>query len=165
MTIIEKIAESVHEALDTKDACGNTERVFPFYYDTPETINVRLDHADFPCAFLHVIESGVLADVNGILKERLTCQVLFAAPTVLDFDGLENEEIIDDLKRAAFIWLQVLKRSGDLKLASVQNTQRLYATEDAIVTAFGVTCDIEEVDGISFCDLPYKVGSTICTDE
>lgn len=154
MTIIEKIAKSVHDALDTRDGRGNVTEVFPFYYDTPETLNVRLDNATYPCAMMHVVESGVVSDTNGILRERLTCQVLFASPTVLDFDGIENERIIEPLKRAAFVWLQSLNRSYDLKIGTgTKTTQRLYATEDAILTAFGVTLEIEEVDGVSPCDI------------
>lgn len=143
MTIIEKLQQSVKDALGTS---------FPFYYDTPQTINLRLDNATFPCAFLHVIESGAVRNDIGILKERLTCQVLFTAPSSLDFDGVENEKIIDTLKRYAFVWLQVLQRSRELTLDEIQGTTRLYATEDAILTAFGVTVVVTEVDGISWCD-------------
>lgn len=152
MTIIEKIEQSIHDALDIKNAEGEVIRPFPFYYDTPQTLNIRLDNANFPCAFLHVVESGVADDTNGILRERVTCQVMFASPTVLDFDGIRNERIIDALKRIAFVWLQGLRKSNDLRLASDIQTRRLYASEDAILTVFGVTITIEEVDGISPCD-------------
>lgn len=84
-------------------------------------------------------------------------QVAFATPSVLDFDGMENERLIDTLKRAAFCWLQVLRRSSELRLDDDITTTRLYATEDAILTAFSVTIRVTEVEGISICDLPYKV--------
>lgn len=153
MTIIEKLAQSIHDVLDIKNAEGEVVRPFPFYYDTPQTLNVRLDNANFPCAFLHVIESGTADDTNGILRERIMCQVMFANLTVLDFDGLENERIIDALKRIAFVWLQGLRKSQDLRLASNIRTRRLYASEDAILTVFGVTITVEEIDGISPCDV------------
>lgn len=157
MTIIEKIAASVHEALDTRGRDGKVIEVFPFYYETPETMNIRLDNAQYPCAYLYVVNSGTAIDENGIIREALTCQVVFTSTTVLDFDGLENERIIDVLKRAAFCWLQVLRRSSELRLRSIENTTRYYATHDAILTGFSVTVRIEEVEGISICDLPYKV--------
>lgn len=156
MTIIEKIAASIHEALDTRNKCGEVVDVFPFYYDTPETINLRLDHATFPCAMMHVVESGIAVSDNGVLRERLTIKVVFANMTTLDFDGLENERIIEPLKRAAFCWLQVLRRSSELRLGADVETMRYYATNDAIVTGFEVTLRVEEIDGISICDLPYK---------
>lgn len=154
MTIIEKIACSIHAALDERDEAGEVVRTFPFYYDTPETINKRLDYAAPPCAFFHVVESGTAIDVNGIIKERLTCEVVFSDITTLDFDGIENERIIDELKRKAFIWLQVLRKSGILRIDTIVSTSRYYATEDAILTGFAVTIRVEDMEGISPCDAP-----------
>lgn len=76
MSIIAKIKQSVEQAT------GLT-----FYYDTPQTLNVRLERATFPCAMLHIVQSGALEDVNGILRERLTVEVLFATNSHLDFMG------------------------------------------------------------------------------
>ena len=73
MSIIAKIKQSVEQAT------GLT-----FYYDTPQTLNVRLERATFPCAMLHIVSSGALEEVNGILRERLTVEVLFATNSNLD---------------------------------------------------------------------------------
>lgn len=145
MTIIDKLKATIHRALGEQ---------FPFYYDTPNTLNLRLDNARFPCAFLHVIESGAVRNEVGILREQLTCQVLFTSPSSLDFDGIENERIINGLKHDAFVWLQVLNRNNVLTLDSIEGTTRLYATEDAILTAFGVTIRVTEIEGVSPCDVP-----------
>lgn len=145
MTIIEKLKATLQVALGAQ---------YPFYYETPQTMNLRLDNAHFPCAFLHVIESGAVRNEVGILREQMTCQVLFAAPTKLDFDGIDNERIINGLKHDAFVWLQVLNRNNVITLDSIEGTTRLYATEDAILTAFGVTIRVTEIDGISPCDVP-----------
>lgn len=145
MTIIEKLESTIHQALGEQ---------FPFYYDTPSTLNLRLDNARFPCAFLHVIESGAVRNDVGILREQLTCQILFTAPSNLDFDGIENERIINELKQNAFIWLQILNRNDLLTLDSIDGTTRLYATEDAILTAFGVTIRVTEIEGVTPCDVP-----------
>ena len=145
MTIIEKLKTTIHKALGEQ---------FPFYYDTPNTLNLRLDNARFPCAFLNVIESGAVRNEVGILREQLTCQVLFTAPSSLDFDGIENERIINGLKHDAFVWLQVLANNDLLDLDSIDGTTRLYATEDAILTAFGVTIRVTEIEGVSPCDVP-----------
>ena len=67
MSVIDKIKNSVEQAT------GLT-----FYYDTPQTLNVRLDRAQYPCAMLHILESGAVIDANGILRERLTIEMLFA---------------------------------------------------------------------------------------
>lgn len=144
MSIIEKIRNSVTQATG-----------LPFYYDTPQTLNVRLDTAQYPCAMLHIIESGAVTDANGILRERLTIEVVFATLSSLDFDGEQVEaEELDGLKRLAFRWLMNLYRSVALRLVSINGTHRYYATDDAIYSAFGVQVTLDEIEGLSPCDFP-----------
>lgn len=142
MSIIEKIKKSVTEA--TK---------LPFYYDTPQTLNERLDNATYPCAMLHIVQSGAVMDTNGIMREQLTIEMLFTTTSSLDFDGIcvENNEI-DKMKMLAFQWLLALYRSRDLQLVIINGTNRYYATDDAIYSAYGVQVTIREVQGVSKCD-------------
>lgn len=141
-TIADKIGESVTAATG-----------LPFYYDTAQTLNLRLDFAQYPCAMLFVVETGAVDDENGVIRERLTCNVLFTSDqTQLDFDGLQNEKILDGLKVYAFRWLQYLRRADGLRLVSINSTQRLYATNDAVLTAYAVGVTIDEIHGVSGCD-------------
>lgn len=143
MSIIDKIKKSIEEATG-----------LPFYYDTPQTLNVRLDRATYPCAMLHILQSGAVTDANGVLRERLTIEVLFATTSHLDFDGVDVEaNEIDGLKKQAFKWLIKLLRSHDLRLVSINGTNRYYATEDAIYSAFGVNVTLDEAQGFSKCDI------------
>lgn len=140
MTIIDKIKQSVEQATG-----------LPFVYDTPQTLNVRLDNMELPCAMMQVVESGAVSDENGLIRERLTAMVLFADKTDLDFDGVQNEvEHLDAMKKQAFRWLLALRRSDALRLVDTGSTARYYASEDAILTAFGVTVTIEEVEGVCY---------------
>lgn len=142
MSIIDKIKKSV------EDATG-----LPFYYDTPQTLNVRADYAMYPCAMLHIVESGAVQDTNGIMRERLTINVLFVTESSLDFDGVTVEATeLDPLKKLAFKWLLSLNRSHDLRLVSNNGTSRYYATDDAILSAFGVNVTIDEAQGVTPCD-------------
>ena len=144
MSIIDKIRQSVERATG-----------LPFYYDTPQTLNVRLDTAQFPCAMLHIVQSGAIQDQNGILRERLTIEVLFATLSNLDFDGLAVEaQELDEMKRKAFTWLHDLFRSRDLRLVANNGTARYYANDDAIISAYGVNVTIDEVQGVSPCSIP-----------
>lgn len=142
MNIIEKIKESVESS--TK---------LPFYYDSPETLNTRLDNVELPCAMMELIEQGAVTDDNGIIRERLTIQVLFTDLCDLDIDGITAENIIDRLKRKSFLWLCDLRKSYELKLVQTLGTARYYASNDAIVCAYGVTIQVEEVEGISSCSV------------
>lgn len=144
MSIITKIKNSVEAATGLS-----------FYYDTPQTLNYRLDRVTFPCAMMHIAQSGTITDQNGILHERLTISVIFATTSRLDFDGLSVEENeIDGLKQKAFLWLVSLKNNHDLRLISENGTERYYATDDAIFSAFAVNVTIEEISGVSKCDIP-----------
>ena len=147
MSIIEKIKQSVERATG-----------LPFYYDTPQTLNVRLDRATYPCAMLHIVTSGALADDNGIMRERLNVEVLFTTTSRLDFDGVDVEDNeLDKLKLKAFQWLLALMRSRELRLVSLNNTNRYYATDDAIYSAYGVNVTLEEIQGVTACDfVPEK---------
>lgn len=143
MSVIEKIKNSITATTG-----------LPFYYDTPQTLNVRLDRATYPCAMLHILQSGAVTDANGILRERLTIEVLFATTSHLDFDGVDVEaNEIDGLKKQAFKWLIGLLRSHDLWLVSINGTNRYYATDDAIYSAFGVNVTLDEAQGFSKCDI------------
>ena len=142
MSVIEKIKNSITAATG-----------LPFYYDTPQTLNLRLDRATYPCAMLHILQSGAIVDTNGILRERLTIEMLFATTSDLDFDGtdvVKNE--LDGMKLLAFQWLLALYRSRELRLVSINGTNRYYATDDAIYSAYGVQVTIDEAQGVSKCD-------------
>ena len=142
MSVIKKIQNSI---------TGTTG--LPFYYDTPQTLNVRLDRATYPCAMLHILEQNAVRDENGILRERLTIEMLFAVNSNLDFDGIEVErDELDAMKCLAFRWLLGLYKSRDLRLQSINGTNRYYATDDAIYSAYGVNVTIEEIAGVSKCD-------------
>ena len=147
MSIIDKIKQTVESATGL---C--------FYYDTPQTLNMRLDNAPFPCAMLHIVTSGAIADENGIIRERLTVEVLFAQKSSLDFDGVQVEECeLDEMKRKAFEWLVYLRtqaRTNGVRLISTNGTNRYYATDDAIFSAYGVNVTLEEIEGVSKCNTP-----------
>lgn len=142
MSVIEKIKNSITAATG-----------LPFYYDTPQTLNLRLDRATYPCAMLHILQSGAIVDTNGILRERLTIEMLFATTSDLDFDGTDVEKNeLDGMKLLAFQWLLALYRSRELRLVSINGTNRYYATDDAIYSAYGVQVTIDEAQGVSKCD-------------
>lgn len=142
MSVIEKIKNSITAATG-----------LPFYYDTPQTLNLRLDRATYPCAMLHILQSGAIVDTNGILRERLTIEMLFATTSDLDFDGTDVEKNeLDGMKLLAFQWLLALYRSRELRLVSINGTNRYYATDDAIYSAYGVQVTIDEAQGVSKCN-------------
>ena len=63
MNVIEKIKNSIESVTS-----------LTFYYDTPQTLNQRLDSATYPCAMLNIVQSGAIVTDNGIIRERLTVE-------------------------------------------------------------------------------------------
>lgn len=150
MTVIDKIKESVERATGLQ-----------FFYDTPQTLNTRLDDMPLPCAMMQIVESGAAISENGVIRERLNVLVLFADKSELDFDGVQNERTrLDGLKKQAFAWLQALMRSETLQVVRIGNTARYYASDDAIVTAFAVNVELEEIEGV--CGNGREYGHTGC---
>ena len=140
MTIIDKIKLSVESVTGMQ-----------FIYESPQTINTRLDNMPMPCAFMNIIDQGVAIDDNGIIREQMTIQVMFCDLCDLDFDGIDAEKILDRLKKTAFFWLAKSMSSTEFKIKTILGTNRYYADNDAIVCAFSVSLQIEEIDGISKC--------------
>ena len=140
MTIIDKIKNSVE-----------TITGMQFVYESPQTINTRLDNMPMPCAFMNIIDQGVAIDDNGIIREQMTIQVMFCDLCELDFDGIDAEKILDRLKKIAFSWVANAMSSNEFKVKEILGTNRYYADNDAIVCAFSVSLQIEEIDGISKC--------------
>lgn len=141
MSIIDKIKNSVE---------GATE--MSFHYDTPQTLNQTLEKATFPCAMMNILQAGAVTDANGIMRERLTIEMLFASLSSLDFDGVTVErEELDAMKKAAFKWVQSLLRSRDIRLISNNGSNRYYATDDMIFSAYGINVTIEEIEGVAPC--------------
>lgn len=140
MTIIEKIKNSIEGAVS-----------IPFYYHAGGELNNILDGAEFPCAYAFLLESGTIADVNGLYHERISLAVFFCDLTEFDFDSFDNERIIDECKQRAFTWLSSLRMSDDLSVVSVTSTSRVYDQFDAVVTGYGVQVTIEEEEGFGIC--------------
>lgn len=140
MTIIDKIKNSVESVTGMQ-----------FIYESPQTINTRLDNMPMPCAFMNIIDQGVAIDDNGIIREQMTIQVMFCDLCELDFDGIDAEKILDRLKKTAFSWVAKSMASTEFKVKAILGTNRYYADNDAIVCAFSVSLQIEEIDGVSKC--------------
>ena len=144
-SVIKKIEKTVKDAMSGE---------YPFYYDTPQTLNQRLDNAAYPCVMLHILESNALVDTNGIFRERLSIEMLFANTMQLDFDGIDTEEQkMQALKEAGFAWLVMLYRSHELRLIAINGTHRYYASDDSIIGAYGISVTLEEVQGFAKCNI------------
>lgn len=143
MNIIEKLKASIE---------ASTGEVF--HYGGTQAINRVLEGAALPCSVAYLIEQGQVTDVNGFIHEKLSLAVFFINKTEFDPDSIENEDIIDTEKKKAFGWIARLRRNSDLRLDSVNGSQRVYDTFDSIVTGYAVNVTITEEAGVSECNAP-----------
>lgn len=140
MTIIEKIQNSVKAA--TGLVC---------YYQSVEQLDRIADNAEYPCAYLFLLQQQGLNIDGGNIRERLNISVFFVNPTEFDFNAVENERIIERCRRSAFKWLRYLMRNSDFRLISENGSERVYDEFDVILTGYAVNVTIEELKGVA-CD-------------
>ncbi len=153
MTIVDKIAKSV-EAIETEQGCG---RHMPFIYDDEDMQNIRFDMVQAPLVAAVPIESAAVEDAGGVIRERLTIAIWFAdamvQATAGDFDARLNEHVIDACKKRAFRWAASLSPAKDLRLVSINGSIRAYLRHDSYLTGYMLNVTLEEVDGISRCNV------------
>lgn len=143
MSIIEKLKANV-EAITG----------MPFVYGAQGDVNRAMDGATLPCVFAYLLENGQLVDENGILRERLTMVLFFVNKTAFDFESIENESIIDEMKRKAMVWYAANRIPDTLRFVSLNGTMRIYDELDAIVTGYALNVTFEEMAGVGRCDIP-----------
>ena len=153
MTIIDKLKASI-EALEVEQG-SNTH--MPFVYAPAEVQNIVLDGMQPPFVVCMPIESAAVEDTGGTIRERITIAVWFAdlmcENVAGDYDALENEQIIDRCKRRAFRWAASLSPAKDLRLVSLNGSMRAYLERDAFLTGYMLNATIEEMDGVSRCNI------------
>lgn len=139
MTFVEKVIASI------KAQHGDG---FPVYYHDEPTLNLLTSEMDFPCAIFQLLTTGDVVQEGGQAKERVSVAVFFVEPSDIDFEAVENENIIDRCKGRAFAWLLGLAADPLVELAELTRTSRVYDQYDDIITGFGVLADIKETNGI-----------------
>lgn len=142
MTIPDKIKQSVKAATGLK--C---------YYQSEEELNRIFDNADFPCAFFVLLRGQQLNTDNGNYRERLQVAMFFADTTDFDATAEANERIIDKQKRHAYKWLYSLQTDKTFRLVSVNSSERVYSEYDVMVTGYAINVTIEELQGVTACEL------------
>lgn len=145
MTIVEKIIASIQAELGAD---------FPVYYHDDPTLNLMTQTMEFPCALLILLTNGRTVQEAAQVKERVTAAVFFVEPSQFDFDAVQNEAIIDRCKRRAFRWLGGLGSDPWLSLEATNNTSRTYNRYDDILTGYGVSVDLVELNGFDGCEQP-----------
>lgn len=124
-------------------------------------LNVELDKVEKPTICYILPPSGTITPEKGamVFTDKPETQIAFLAPTELDFDGEENDEIIELMKLLAIMFIKEMNRSGLFEFIDGDpiEYQVPYDTMDDNVTGIIVTLPISEQPDL-FCRMPDTFG-------
>lgn len=116
--------------------------------------NVELDHVEMPTIIYVLPPSGTLTFKWNEVKDSPNTQIAFVCVTDFDFEGDENDGIIEAMKRLAIRFVKALNESGLFEqIEGDVLYQVLYDHLDQNVTGIVLTLTLEEVEGINICDV------------
>lgn len=119
--------------------------------------NVRLDKVSRPTIVYVLPPSGTLTFSWKDVKDSPNSQIAFLCHTKFDFNGQENDGIIEEMKRLCIRFVRKLNESGLFDEIDYPIMYRvLYDYLDANVTGIVIEPTLKEVDGISLCSTPFK---------
>lgn len=147
-TIIDKLAETI-ESIELPRGYK-----MPFVYEDENIQNIQFDIIEPPLVACVPIQSASVSDEHGNYHERITVALWFAdkmCSITPDYNARENERIIDACKRRAFKWAASLQGNKDLRLISVNGSERAYLESDALLTGYMLNVTIEDKEGIGIC--------------
>lgn len=126
----------------------------PFIYGSESELNTLIAKTALPCVYCLLLNSSLVEDESGVVRERIEVGLFFINKTEYDADSIENEDIIHGCKISAFKWLQSVRvNNADFVVNSVSGATRVYDNFDDIVTGYCLRVSLTENEGVTTCDL------------
>lgn len=114
--------------------------------------NVALDKIDKPTIVYVLPPSGTLSFSWKDVKDSPNSQIAFVCNTKFDFDGQENDGIIEAMKRLCIRFIRKFNESDLFEpIDGLIHYRVLYDYLDANVTGIVIEPTLNEIDGISLC--------------
>lgn len=119
--------------------------------------NEKIDHIDGPTIIYVLPPSGELDFHYTSVKDYPQSQIAFVASTEFDFEGTENDNIIEQMKRLCIRFVKAVNESGMFAEIEGRLPYRvLYDYFDQNVTGIVITPPLEEEEGVIMCDEDYR---------
>ena len=116
--------------------------------------NVAIREITKPTIVYVLPPDGKLDFTYARVKDKPETQIAFIAPTDFDFDGHENDNIIEQMKRLAILFVKTLNESGLFELIEGNvHYQVVYDYLDQNMTGIVITLKLEEVEGVNICSV------------
>lgn len=123
-----------------------------YIFENWQAANVRLDKESLPAVLNVLPVSGVFNLGMTQLKDYPNCMLAFMDKTRFDFDGTENDKIVEKCKNMAKEFVLNLNRSGLFKPVSGDIPYSVFYDKlDVNVTGIVIELRLEEVKGIVLC--------------
>lgn len=115
--------------------------------------NEKIDHINGPTVIYILPPSGTLDFDYARVKDYPESQIAFVASTEFDFEGEENDNIIEQMKRLCMRFIKSLNESGLFEPIEGRLSYRvLYDCFDKNVTGIVITPQLIEEEGVSICE-------------
>lgn len=115
--------------------------------------NEAIDDIDRPTIVYILPPSGKLTVTWARILDSPEAQIAFLSPTDFDFNGSENDNIIEQMKRLCIRFIKAFNASGLFEpIEGELPYQVLYDHLDHNVTGIVITPIVKEIDGVSLCN-------------
>ncbi len=119
--------------------------------------NDEIDHIDGPTIIYVLPPSGDLDFGYSQVKDYPQSQIAFVASTEFDFEGGENDNIIEQMKRLCIRFVKSLNESGLFEIIEGRLSYRvLYDYFDQNVTGIVITPPLIEEEGVIICEDEHR---------
>ncbi|MCD8093939.1 MAG: hypothetical protein LUF01_14390 [Bacteroides sp.] len=123
-----------------------------YLFDNWATANIRLDKMPFPAIINLLPVSGKFVISRTQLRDCPNCMIAFADKTMFDFDGVENDAIIERCKEYAESFILELNKSGLFEWVSDEVPYSVFYDKlDVNVTGIVIELKLKEAQGVPMC--------------
>lgn len=130
------------------ETMGNLTYVF----DNWHTANFRLDRESLPAVINVLPVSGVMNVTDRKLRDFPNCMLAFVDKSDFDFDGKDNDEILERCKNLAIEFILTANASGLFEpISGDVRYSVLYDKLDVNVTGVVIELQLREKQGITLC--------------
>lgn len=123
-----------------------------YLYDNWATANVRLDKEKMPVMINVLPVSGKFSLSRVQIRDCPNCMLAFADLAELDFDGVDNDEVIECCKSHAIDFIKGLNNSGLFEPVDGDITYSVFYDKlDVNITGIVIELQLKEVHGVPMC--------------
>lgn len=123
-----------------------------YIYDNWATANFRIDNKMLPAVINVLPVSGTLNVTDRKLRDFPNCLLAFVDKTEFDFDGKENDMVLERCKNMAMEFILTCNQSGLFEpISGDVRYSVLYDKLDVNVTGIVLELQLREKQGINLC--------------